>query len=224
MRILLVEDNLSLSSWLERLLRKSHYAIDCVHDGESADEAIRATDYALVILDLALPDFGGLEVLRRLRKRGQAMPVLILTADDTLASRVSGLDCGADDYLAKPFDAAELEARIRAQLRRTGASRSPELELGPLTLDTNSRLFRLNGRPLELTPREHAVLETLLRCAGATVSKTKLLESVFGFDEDANPAAIEIYVHRVRRKLEPSRVSIVTLRGLGYLLRLGDAD
>jgi two-component system response regulator TctD len=221
-RVLLVEDNPSLSSWLARVLRKSHYVIDCVYDGESADEAVRATDYSLVILDLALPDLGGLEVIRRLRKRGQSTPVLILTATDTLASRVSGLDCGADDYLAKPFDVAELEARIRAQLRRTSGSKSPEVELGPLVLDTNSRLFRLDGQPLDLTPRERAVLETLLRHAGTTVSKQKLLENVFGFDEDVHASAIEIYIHRLRRKLEPSPVQIATLRGLGYLLRLSN--
>lgn len=222
MRVLLVEDNRSLSSWLARVLRKNQYVIDCVYDGDSADEAISATDYSLVILDLGLPGFGGLEVIRRLRKRGQTTPVLILTATDTLASRVSGLDCGADDYLAKPFDVAELEARIRAQLRRTGGSRSPEVELGPLALDTNSRLFRLAGQSLDLTPREHAVLETLLRHAGTTVSKQKLFESVFGFDEDVHASAIEIYIHRLRRKLEPSPVQIATLRGLGYLLRLSD--
>lgn len=224
MRILLAEDNRDLSDWLARLLRRDNYVIDCVHDGESADEALATQDYGLAILDLSLPGMGGLQVLKNFRKRGGATPVIILTASDSVASRVAGLDGGADDYLAKPFDIAELEARIRAQLRRGGGgAKNPLIEFGPLVFDSNSRAFALGGAALSLTPREHAVLETLLRGAGRTTQKSKLAETVFGFDDEANPNAVEVYVHRVRKKLEGGGVAIATLRGLGYVLRLANA-
>ena len=219
MRLLLVEDSRQLSDWLAKTLRKDHYAVDCVYDGEDADHALRTQPYALVILDLSLPGMGGIEVLRRLRARGSTVPVLILTANDSVAGRVSGLDTGADDYLAKPFDLGELEARIRAQLRRAGNQKNPLVELGTLSFDSNSREFSLAGATLGLTPRERAVLETLVTRAGKPVGKAVLAETVFGFQDEANPNAIEIYVHRVRRKLEGSDVGIVTLRGLGYVLR-----
>lgn len=223
MRILLAEDNRELSDWLARLLRRGHYSVDCVHDGEAADEALATQPYALAILDLSLPRLDGLEVLRNFRKRGGIVPVIILTARDSVASRVAGLDGGADDYLAKPFDVAELEARIRALIRRGGAGKNPLIEFGPLTFESNSRAFTLAGAPLALTPREHAVLETLLRAAGRTTPKGALAESVFGLNDEANPNAVEVYVHRVRKKLEASGVGIATLRGLGYVLRRGDA-
>ena len=219
MRLLLVEDSRQLSDWLAKTLRKDHYAVDCVYDGEDADHALRTQPYALVILDLSLPGMGGIEVLRRLRARGSTVPVLILTANDSVAGRVSGLDTGADDYLAKPFDLGELEARIRAQLRRAGNQKNPLVELGTLSFDSNSREFSLAGATLGLTPRERAVLETLVTRAGKPVGKAVLAETVFGFQDEANPNAIEIYVHRVRKKLEGSDVGIVTLRGLGYVLR-----
>jgi len=222
MRILLAEDNRDLSDWLARLLRRDRYVIDCVHDGEAADEALATQDYALAILDLGLPGLNGLEVLKRLRRRGGATPVIILTAQDSLASRVAGLDGGADDYLVKPFEISELEARIRAQLRRTSGAKAPMLEFGPLVFDSNDRSFALAGAPLALTPREHAVLERLMRDAGRTTRKSALAESVFGMDDEANPNAVEIYVHRVRKKLEGGGVGIATLRGLGYMLRRVD--
>ena len=223
MRILLAEDNRELSGWLARLLRRDNYVIDCVHDGEAADEALATQAYALVILDLSLPGIGGLQVLRNFRRRGGATPVIILTASDSVASRVAGLDGGADDYLAKPFDIAELEARIRAQLRRGVAGKSATVEFGPLSFDGTARAFALDGAPLALTPREHAVLEALLRGAGRTTQKSALAQSVFGFDDEANPNAVEVYVHRVRKKLEGSGVGIATLRGLGYVLRRDNA-
>jgi two-component system, OmpR family, response regulator TctD len=151
--------------------------------------------------------------------RGSATPVLILTADDTITSRVSVLDGGADDYLAKPFDIEELEARIRARLRRRHEQLSPTAQCGPLVLNRTSGQFFLNGEDLVLTPREQAVLERLILREGTTVSKTSLMENVFGFDDSANINSIEIYVHRVRKKLEGSGVGIVTFRGLGYALR-----
>ena len=224
MRILLAEDNQELSDWLARLLRRDNYVIDCVLDGEAADEALALHDYALVILDLSLPRMSGLDVLKNLRKRGKSTPVLILTASDSIASRVAGLDGGADDYLAKPFDIHELEARIRALLRRAIPDKNTLIEFGALVFDTNARAFRLQGNALALTPREHAVLETLLRSAGRTTQKHKLAENVFGFDDEANPNAVEVYVHRVRKKIEGGGIGIATLRGLGYVLRRTDGS
>jgi len=222
MRILLAEDNRELSEWIARLLRQENYVIDCVHRGDDADAALASQDYALVILDLGLPHLDGIEVLRRLRGRGKTTPVMILTANDAVSSRVKGLDSGADDYLVKPFNVEEFEARIRAQLRRGRSNFDPAIRFGPLTYDTQGRAFSVNQVPLHLTAREHAVLETLLLRAGRPVAKNALTESVFGFDDEANPNALEICVHRVRRKLEGSGVAITTLRGLGYVLRIAD--
>ena len=222
MRLLLVEDNRDLAGWLAKSLRQAAYVVDVVHDGEDAEHALDVAEYALVILDLALPKRDGLQVLRGMRRRGSKLPVIILTANASLDGRVTGLDEGADDYLAKPFEMAELEARIRAHLRRSHDLADPVVAYGDLTLDSKTRMFRLKDAELALTPREHAVLEQLLLKRGRTVSKTQLSASVFGFSDEADPSAIEIYVHRVRKKLEGSNVRIVTLRGLGYLLRHED--
>ena len=218
-RLLLVEDNLSLSDWLARVLRRHKYTVDCVHTGGDADHVLQVEDYNLVILDLALPELGGLEVLRRLRARRNTTPVLILTASDGLEARVEGLDNGADDYLAKPFDVEELEARVRALLRRATAITGPLLECGPLTFDSNARRFAVVGEELSLTAREHAVLEALVLRAGATVSKTALRQTVFGIEDDVNPKAIDLHIHRLRKKLAGSGIEIVTQRGLGYVLK-----
>ncbi|MFG1423586.1 response regulator [Roseixanthobacter liquoris] len=222
MRLLLVEDNRELAAWLAKSLRQSTYAVDVVHDGLDAEHALEVAEYALVILDLSLPGLDGLQVLRRLRRRGSTLPVIILTANASLDGRVAGLDEGADDYLAKPFEIAELEARIRAQLRRVHRQADPVVVFGDLSFDSRTRLFALRDGELALTPREYAVLEHLLLKSGRTVSKAQLSQSVFGFEDEADPSAIEIYVHRVRKKLEGSNVRIVTLRGLGYLLRHED--
>ncbi|MFG1281041.1 response regulator [Xanthobacter autotrophicus] len=219
MRLLLVEDNLELAGWLAKILRQDNYVVDVFHDGEEADHALAVAVYDLVILDLTLPKINGMQLLRRIRSRKDTVPVIILTANASLDGRVAGLDEGADDYLAKPFDIAELEARIRVQLRRSARRPDPVISCGALAFDTNTRLFALSGAALALTPREHAVLEMLLMKSGQTVSKTQLSQSIFGLDDLADPSAIEIYVHRVRKKLEGSDVRIVTLRGLGYLLQ-----
>lgn len=219
MRLLLVEDNRQLSDWIAKTLRHEKYTVDCVYTGDDADHVLRTEEYALVILDLSLPKLGGLEILRKLRARGSTVPVIILTANDTIDARVAGLNSGADDYLAKPFDIAELEARIRAHLRRAQTHQQAVVQCGALTFDSNSRQFTLGGQELALTARETAVLEKLILRAGSTVSKAALTTTVFGFDDDANPNAIEIYVHRVRKKLSGSDISIVTLRGLGYVLK-----
>jgi two-component system response regulator TctD len=221
MRLLLVEDNRQLSDWVAKTLRNEKYTVDCVYSGDDADHVLRTEEYALVILDLSLPKLGGLEILRRLRARKSTVPVVILTANDTIDDRVAGLNAGADDYLAKPFEITELEARIRAHLRRSHAHRQAVVECGTLSFDSNSRQFAIGGEPLALTAREHAVLETLILRAGSTVSKAAMTTTVFGFDDEANPNAIEIYVHRVRKKLGENGPAIVTLRGLGYVLKCG---
>jgi two-component system, OmpR family, response regulator TctD len=218
MKLLLVEDNVVLSSWLARLLRKDNYAVDCCFDGDEAEEALRNEDYALVILDLCLPKMGGLEVLKRFRARGATTPVLILTVNDAIADRVAGLDGGADDYLVKPFEIEELEARIRAQLRRSLNGSNPLIKYGRLSFDPCSRHFALDDQTLRLTPRERAILEALILKAGSPCSKAMLVKSVFSFDDEADPSAIEIYVHRLRKKLDESGLEISTIRGLGYAL------
>jgi two-component system response regulator TctD len=219
MRLLLVEDNLSLADWLARALRDNRYTVDCAHDGAQADHLLRTQSYDLVILDLSLPKLDGREVLRHLRARGSNVPVLILTATNTVQGRIQGLNQGADDYVAKPFDVSELDARIRAILRRANQSANPILECGRLRYDGNTRLFSISEKPLPLPPREHAVLETLILKQGKTVSKQAIASSLFAVTETTAPDAIEIYVSRLRKKLEPSDAALVTLRGLGYLLK-----
>lgn len=218
MRLLLAEDNKDLADWLARLLRRENYAVDLARDGEEADAALALGDYDLVLLDLDLPRIDGWSVLKRFRRRDTETPVVILTADDAVSARVRGLDGGADDYLVKPFEPAELSARIRAQLRRARPNRALEVRFGPLAYDGASRTFTVGEDVLTLTPRESAVLEALILRSGRPVRKESLFETVFGHDEEANPSAIEIHVHRLRKKLEGSGVAVVTLRGLGYVL------
>ena len=217
MRILVIEDNIELAHWLQRNLRKEQYTVDWIDNGADADYALRSEKYNLVILDLALPRMSGREVLQRLRARHDVTPVLVLTANNTIQSRVSELDEGADDYMAKPFEVEELEARIRMLLRRSSGQASPVIACGDLSYNTNTREFRIDQKPLSLTPRERAVLEVLVRKAGATVTKQALAQSLFSLDEDVSTDAIEIYVHRLRKKLEAGSARIMTLRGLGYL-------
>jgi two-component system OmpR family response regulator len=171
-----------------------------------------------VILDIGLPKIDGYEVLRRLRHRGSKTPVLFLTARDGLDDRVRGLDLGGDDYLAKPFDLPELEARVRALIRRGQSGGGSLLVHGALTLDTAGRRAMLNGERLELSARELGVLEVLMLRSGRVVNKDQLAEQLYGWDEEVGANAIEVYVHRLRRKLEPAGVAIRTIRGLGYLL------
>ncbi|PNS08700.1 response regulator [Solilutibacter silvestris] len=223
MRILIVEDNQPLAEWLARGLRQSRYIVDCLHDGAQADHVLSLETYDLVVLDLGLPRLGGQDVLRRLRARGNDVPVIILTANNSLEGRIGGLDIGADDYLAKPFEMVELEARMRALLRRSTGKKNPTLACGTLTYDSNTQAFSIAGQDLELTPREHAVLVALVMQAGKTVSKRTLATTLATLDGEVSIDAIEIYVHRLRRKIEASDAMIATLRGLGYLLRQRDA-
>lgn len=218
MRILVVEDNTALAEWLGRSLRKEQYTVDWIANGADADFALRSEKYHLVILDLELPKMSGQEVLQRLRARQDATPVLVLTANNSIQSRVRGLDHGADDYMAKPFDLEELEARIRVLLRRASGQSNPVICCGDLSYNTNTREFKVAGVELALTPRERAVLEVLVHKVGVTVAKQALTQSLMSMDNDITPGAIEIYVHRLRKKLEHSSATVVTLRGLGYLL------
>ncbi|MBN3725253.1 response regulator [Burkholderia sp. Ac-20379] len=224
MRVLLVEDNPSLAQSLSDALSAARYAVDLMTDGEAADHVLRTQDYALVILDLGLPKLDGLEVLRRMRARRNAAPVLILTAHGSVEDRVRGLNLGADDYLAKPFDLTELEARVRALIRRSAGHEQARIACGPLEFDGVDGGFRLAGEPLALTPRERAVLEVLILRNGRAINKESLSEKIFGIDESVNADAIEIYVYRLRKKLEGRGVAIVTLRGLGYLLEAKDDE
>ena len=218
MRILLVEDSVKLSTWLSKSLQKSGYAVDTVQDGGVADHMLSSPDYDAAVLDLGLPTLDGLTVLRRLRARGSAIPVLILSARGELGDRVTGLNLGADDYLPKPFDLSELDARLHALIRRANGTAAPVLRLGSLEYDSSDRVFRLADEPLLLRPKEHAVLEALLLRAGKAISKSQLYEKVFSIDASTGADVVEIYIHRLRKRLQDSGLTIVTLRGLGYVL------
>ena len=223
MRILLVEDDKILADALSRALVQSAHAVDVVDTGETADEALAVHTYDLAILDIGLPGLSGLEVLRRLRARRSVLPVLLLTAFDALEDRVRGLDLGADDYLAKPFDLPELEARVRALLRR-GASQTPMLEHGRLTFDTVGRRAFYDKKPVELSARELALLELLMMREGRVVSKEHIVNHLYGWREEVGENAIEVHVYRLRKKLEPLGCEIRTVRGMGYLMERAHDD
>jgi len=218
MRILLAEDDPLLGDALSRSLRQSGYSVDWAHDGYEANLALVDQEYSLAILDLGLPRMDGFEVLRRLRARRNKLPVVILTARDALEDRVKGLDLGADDYLAKPFELPELEARMRALVRRGNEVTTPEINYGVLVFNPVDRRVFINGILLELSARELGVLELLLMRAGRAVSKEALVEQLSSWDEEIGDNAIEVYVHRLRKKLEPSGIQIRTVRGLGYMI------
>jgi two-component system OmpR family response regulator len=218
MRVLVAEDDAILADGVTRALRQSGYAVDWVKNGAEADSALETDDFDLLILDLGLPKKSGLEVLKRLRLRDSRLPVLILTALDGVNDRVRGLDAGADDYMAKPFDLSELEARVRALVRRGIGGGPTLLRHGALTYDQVGRVAHVNGDVLELSAREVSLLEIFLQRAGRMVSKDQLVSHLCEWGEEVSANAIEVYVHRLRKKLEPGGVRIVTVRGLGYSL------
>ena len=217
MRILIAEDDAIIADGLSRSLRQGGYAVDWVPNGQEADAALVTVTYDLLILDLGLPKMAGLEVLKRLRGRGSALPVLILTAMDGTGDRVKGLDLGADDYMIKPFDLAELEARVRALTRRSSGT-TPTIQCGLLAYDQVGRVAHIQGQPLELSAREIGLLEVLLSRMGRLVSKDQLVDQLCSWGEEVSHNAIEVYIHRLRKKIEPGGVKIATVRGLGYCL------
>ncbi len=218
MRILIVEDDALLADGLVASLKHAGYRVDCARNGQEADYMLAQQDYDLTVLDLGLPGMDGFQVLRRLRERKPQAPVLILTARDALEDRVKGLDLGADDYMTKPFELPELEARIRALLRRSNWGNSELIQLGGLSFDVSGRRVYCGERALDLPASELGIFELLMQRAGKVVSKEQLLESLYGWDADTGDNAIEVYIHRLRKKLEGSGVAIATVRGLGYLM------
>jgi len=218
LRILLAEDDALLGDAVVSHLKRAGHAVDWLRDGATADIALRTQRFDLVILDLGLPRMAGRAVLASLRGRNDAAPVLIITAQDALSDRVAGLDAGADDYLVKPFALVELDARMRALIRRSQGLDRNLVRHGALTFDAGTRTASVGDERLDLSSREVAVLEMLLRNAGRVAPKEQLLEHLCSFDDDVSPNAIEVYVHRLRKKLEPAGVKIVTVRGLGYCL------
>lgn len=218
MRVLLAEDDTVLADGLCRSLRKAGYAVDWVTSGSDADSALVAQPYDLLILDLGLPRMSGLEVLRRLRGREAGVSVLILTAADSVEQRVRGLDLGADDFMAKPFALSELEARVRALVRRAMGAGSNVVRLGDLVYDQGGRTATLHGQSLDLSARETGLLEVLLQRVGRLVSKEQIVDHLCEWGDEVSHNAIEVYMHRLRRKLEGAGIRIATVRGLGYCL------
>ena len=214
MRLLLVEDDPMIGASVQSGLRQEGYTVDWARDGAAAELAVANGVYELILLDLGLPRKSGLDLLIGLRKKGHAMPVLVITARDSVADRVKGLDAGADDYLVKPFDLDELSARIRALMRRQGGRASPTIEHGALTLNPATHEVSLNGAPVSLSGREFALLHALLEQPGVPLSRAKLEERLYGWDEEVESNTVEVYIHSLRRKLGAEWIRNV--RGVGY--------
>jgi two-component system response regulator TctD len=220
MRILLAEDEHALGEWLSKALEQGGWRVDWRDDGRLVEQALAVQEYDAVVLDLGLPGRDGASILRRLRERDVRVPVLILTARDSLGDKVSSLNAGADDFLVKPFALAELEARLTALVRRARGSEHPRLACGPLQFDTITRQFSLDAELLALSPREHTLLKALIQRSGEPLSRQHVLDRVFGDDEDVQPSVVDVLLHRLRKRLEHSGVRIHTYRGLGYALEL----
>lgn len=218
MRILIADDDPLLADALRCTLRKSGYAVDWIEDGRKADTALCTGEFDLLILDISLPGLGGLDILQRLRARNSRLPVLLLTARDSVDDRVRGLDAGADDYLVKPFQLAELEARVRALTRRGMSGASTLIRHGRLSFDLVGRSADLGGERLDLSARELSLLELFVQRPGQLVPKDRLVDHLCEWGEEVSANAIEVYVHRLRKKLAPAGVKIATVRGVGYCL------
>ena len=216
MRILVVEDEPKIGAFLKRGLQAEGFSVAVSNDGEQGLARALTDDIDLVILDLILPGLSGEQVLTRLRHERRSLPVIVLTAKDAIADRVSNLDAGADDYLAKPFSFTELLARIRARLRSSGTGGTVQLRCGPLWLDVRAREVTIDGRSTELTPREFALLEAFMRHPGQVLSQAQLLDQVWGYQHDPGSNVAEVYVGYLRRKLRPGLIE--TVRGAGYRL------
>jgi two-component system response regulator QseB len=216
MRVLVVEDDRMIAKGLHTALKQDGYAVDGVSDGRSAAEALRSSRFDVVLLDLGLPERDGLEVLRELRSRGDATPVIIVTARDDVHNRIQGLDAGADDYIVKPFDLDEVAARMRSVLRRAAGRGDPCIRHRGITLDPVSHAVERDGEPVVLSAHEFAVLEALLQRPGTVLSRAQLEDRLYGWSEGIESNAIEVYVHGLRRKL--GNDAIRTLRGVGYFV------
>ena len=216
MRVLLVEDDEMIAQGLQTALRQAAFAVDWMRDGKSAGTALQTSSFDLVLLDLGLPHRDGIDVLRDLRKRGNATPVIILTARDEIQHRIAGLDAGADDYIVKPFDLDEVTARMRSVLRRAAGRGDPGIQHGDLRLDPVTRTVERGGVPVALSGHEYSVLEALLQRPGAVLSRTQLEDRLYGWDEPIGSNAVEVYVHGLRRKLGSDVIR--TLRGVGYFV------
>ncbi|WP_321880740.1 response regulator [Paraburkholderia bannensis] len=219
MKLLLVEDNAELSHWIVNLLRAEQFTVDAVIDGEAADSVLITQRYDVVLLDMRLPRMSGKDVLNRLRRRRDNVPVLMLTAHGSIDDKVACFSAGADDYVVKPFDSRELVARIKALIRRQSGEKSGCLTCGDLHYVSDTREFRHNDATLSLRRREHSILEALILQQGKTVSKHVLMERIFSLNDEPSADAIDIYIHRLRKHLAQSSAQIMTLRGLGYILR-----
>lgn len=223
MRIAIVEDNESVAKGIAFVLRDAGHAVDLIHDGLEADAHLRGDGADVLILDINLPGMSGIEVLKNLRKRQDDRPVLLLTARGSTDERIEGLDAGADDYLVKPFEMAELEARIRAMARRRAVPVVQTMILGPLRFDPQHRQVAHEGDVIDLPRKELAVFEALAIAKGRTVTKTALLDAVYGVGSDVEEHVVEVYVSRLRKKLKPLGVDIKAQRGLGYQLQVTGA-
>jgi len=230
MRILVVEDDALLGDAVQAGLKQAGYAVDCMKDGLAAEQALATEPYAAVVLDLGLPRLSGLEVLRHLRKRhpgkdvqsSKQTPVLILTAMDTVEDRIKGLNAGADDYLAKPFDMGELAARVRALIRRASGNSEPLLLVAGVTLDPAAHRVLYRGKPVELSAREFALLHALMLNSGKVLSRAQLEEQLYAWGDEVESNAVEVHIHHLRRKLFPQLIT--TIRGVGYLMPQGKGD
>ncbi|TXI61000.1 MAG: response regulator [Limnohabitans sp.] len=220
MRILLAEDEHALAEWLCKALEQTGYRVDWLDDGRLVERALTDHDYDGLILDLGLPGRSGKDILHSLRARDFRLPVLILTARDSLAERVDSLNGGADDFLPKPFAMEELEARLSALIRRARGAEHRRMSLGPLTFDSASRLFSLGSENLALSPREHALLKLLVQRSGEPLSRQQIFDRLFKDEEDVQSSAIDVLMHRLRKRLEGSGLHIQTYRGLGYALEM----
>ena len=219
MRLLLVEDDPMVGEAVREGLRQDGYVVDWVRDGRAAEAALAAQDFAAMLLDLGLPRSDGIEVLRRLRERRSALPVLVITARDAVRQRIEGLDAGADDYLVKPFDLDELAARLRALLRRASGRATPVVSHGPLAIDPARREVRLRGEPVPLSAREYSVVEALTARPGIVLSRAQLEERLYGWGEEVSSNAVEVHIHNLRRKLGDEVIR--TVRGVGYTIPAG---
>ena len=216
MRVLLVEDDALLGEGLYTGLKQDGYAVDWMQDGQMAEVALNVEHFDILILDLGLPKQDGLQLLQKLRAKNNLIPVLILTARDSLEDRIKGLDVGADDYMTKPFDLEELNARMRALLRRSAGRAAPKLAHGNVVLDPAAHEVHYNGTAIDLPPKEFAVLQTLLENIGRVISKTKLQETLYSWEKDVASNTLEVHIHHLRKKLGSDYIR--TIRGVGYII------